>query len=46
MLALYRAGLDVERLITHCFPLEEADEGFRLMAAGLTGKVLLQVGEG
>ena len=46
MLALYRAGLDVERLITHRFPLEEADEGFRLMAAGLTGKVLLQVGEG
>ena len=44
MLALHRAGLDVERLITHRFPLEEADEGFRLMAAGLTGKVLLQMG--
>ena len=45
MLELYRAGLAIDRLITHHFPMEEAGEGFRLMAAGLTGKVLLHYGE-
>lgn len=44
MLELYRAGLDIDRLITHRLPLEEAAEGYRMMAAGETGKVLLYVG--
>ncbi len=44
MLALCRAGLPVERLITHRLPLEQAGEGYRLMAAGQTGKVLLYCG--
>lgn len=41
MLALYRAGAPVARLITHHFPLSEAGEAYRAMAAGETGKVLL-----
>ena len=41
MLDLYRQGLPIGSLITHRFPLAQAAEAFRLMAAGLTGKVLL-----
>jgi threonine dehydrogenase-like Zn-dependent dehydrogenase len=42
MLELYRRGLAVDRLITHRFPFAEAPEAFRMMAAGQTGKVLLE----
>lgn len=42
MLALYRRGLAVEKLITHHFPLADADTAFREFAAGRTGKVLLR----
>ncbi len=42
MLALYRNGLPVSRLITHRWPLAEAAEAFRAFAAGETGKVLLR----
>lgn len=41
MLALYRQGLAVTSLITHHYPLAEADVAFREFAAGRTGKVLL-----
>jgi threonine dehydrogenase-like Zn-dependent dehydrogenase len=41
MLELYRQGLPVGRLVTHRYPLEQADEAFREFAAGRTGKVLL-----
>lgn len=41
MLDVYRQGLPIGNLITHRFPLAQAAEAFRLMAAGLTGKVLL-----
>jgi len=44
MLELYRAGLAIDRLVTHRFPLAEADEAFRLMAAVQTGKVMLEIG--
>lgn len=44
MLDLYRAGLEIDRLITHRFPLEGAGEAFRLMAAGLSGKAVLDHG--
>ncbi len=33
--------LDVTPVITHKFPLEEFEEGFRLMNAGQSGKVIL-----
>ncbi len=46
MLALYRQGLAVEKLITHHFPLAEADSAFREFAAGRTGKVLLRYDNG
>ncbi len=42
MLALYREGLAVERLITDQFPLDEADDAFQAFAAGRTGKVLIR----
>jgi L-iditol 2-dehydrogenase len=41
MLALQRAGLPISQLITHRFPLQEIAEGYRLMAAGQTGKVMI-----
>ena len=44
MLGLYRNGLDIERLITHHFPFAEAATAFGLMAAGETGKVVLEIG--
>jgi len=46
MLDLYRQGLPIGSLITHRFPLDQAAEAFRLMAAGATGKVLLTYPEG
>lgn len=45
MLALYRQGLAVEKLVTHTFPLAAGDQAFREFAAGRTGKVLLKMGE-
>ena len=41
MLALYRQGLAVDSLITHHYPLAEADAAYREFAAGRTGKVAL-----
>lgn len=41
MLALQRAGLGFERLVTHRFPLESAADAYRAMAEGRTGKALL-----
>ena len=41
MLRLYRQGLDIAKLITHRFPLSEADAAFKAYDAGTTGKVLL-----
>ena len=42
MVALYRAGFAVEKLITHSFPLEQSQQAFDLFAAGETGKVILE----
>ncbi len=41
ILELHRRGLQVADLITHRFPLDEADEAFRVFASGQSGKVLL-----
>ncbi|MGC4153006.1 MAG: alcohol dehydrogenase catalytic domain-containing protein [Propionicimonas sp.] len=41
MLALVREGLAVSRLVTHRIPFEQAQAGYAEMAAGTTGKVLL-----
>ena len=42
MIALWRDGLDVTRMITHRFALAEAPAAFELFDRGLTGKVLLR----
>jgi threonine dehydrogenase-like Zn-dependent dehydrogenase len=41
ILELYRRGLDVDDLVTHRFPLTEADEAFATFASAQSGKVLL-----
>ncbi len=41
ILDLYRRGLDVSGLITHRFPLEEADQAFATFSSGQSGKVLI-----
>lgn len=42
MIALWRDGLDVTRMITHRFPLTDAPAAFERFDRGLTGKVLLR----
>lgn len=41
IIALYRRGLRVDDLITHRFPLEQADQAFATFASGESGKVLI-----
>ncbi len=41
MLALYMAGMPVSSLITHRYSIDAADEAFRVMSEGRSGKVLL-----
>jgi threonine dehydrogenase-like Zn-dependent dehydrogenase len=41
MVKLYRQGLPVARLITHRFPLAEADRAYKAFVSGATGKVIL-----
>jgi len=46
ILGLYKRGLHASGLITHRFPLEEADRAFAIFASGQSGKVLIaQEGE-
>lgn len=42
MLDLFRRGLPVESLITHRFPLEQANDAYKAMRGGRSGKVLLE----
>jgi threonine dehydrogenase-like Zn-dependent dehydrogenase len=41
MVKLYRRGLRVAKLITHRFPLAQADQAYKEFVAGATGKVIL-----
>ena len=41
ILELYRRGLDVDDLVTHRFPLAQADEAFATFASGESGRVLM-----
>ncbi len=41
ILDLHRRGLEVDDLITHRFPLEQAGEAFSTFASGESGKVLI-----
>jgi threonine 3-dehydrogenase len=38
---LFRAGLNIEPIVTHRFPLEQFEKGFELMHGGQCGKVVL-----
>lgn len=40
LIALMRRGLNVERIITHRFKLEEAQKAFSIFASGKSGKVI------
>ncbi|CRX38103.1 L-threonine 3-dehydrogenase [Estrella lausannensis] len=41
MTNLLESGLNIDPVITHRFPIEEFDHGFRLMKDGKSGKVIL-----
>lgn len=41
MIAMLENGLDIRRVITHRFPVDRFDEGFRTMRSGRSGKVVL-----
>lgn len=41
MIALLQSGLKLKDVITHRFPLARFEEGFDLMRAGRSGKVVL-----
>lgn len=41
MIHLLEAGLDLEPVITHHFPIEEFEKGFEVMISGQSGKVIL-----
>ena len=40
LVALVRQGVNVEKIITHRFSLEEAQEAFLVFASGKSGKVV------
>lgn len=41
MIAMLQNGLDVSKVITHEFPVDDFEEGFRIMRSGQSGKVVL-----
>lgn len=42
MSQLIRTGLDVSPVITHCFPVDDYEEAFRVVHSGECGKVILE----
>jgi threonine dehydrogenase-like Zn-dependent dehydrogenase len=44
MLELYREGLRVTNLISHCYPFTEAGVAFETFSSGQSAKVLLNYG--
>ncbi len=41
MVAMLQSGLNIDPVITHHFPIDEFEEGFKVMASGKSGKVIL-----
>ena len=41
MTAMLQSGLNIKPVITHHFPVKDFKEGFEIMAAGKSGKVIL-----
>lgn len=46
MVDLYRSGLPIQKMISHRYPLAEADAAYREFSASRTGKVLLRMKDG
>ncbi|MFN3722762.1 MAG: L-threonine 3-dehydrogenase [Paracoccaceae bacterium] len=44
MIAMLENGLDIRRVITHRFPVDQFRDGFEVMRAGFSGKVVLDWG--
>ncbi|MBF0360058.1 MAG: L-threonine 3-dehydrogenase [Oligoflexia bacterium] len=41
MVAMLQSGLNIDSIFTHYFPIEQYEEGFEIMSAGKSGKVIL-----
>ena len=41
MTSLIKAGLDISPVITHRFKIDDFEEGFKIMASGNSGKIVL-----
>lgn len=41
MISMLQNGLNVNPIITHRFPIDQFEEGFKIMASGMSGKVVL-----
>ncbi len=41
MIAMLEDGLDISRIITHRLPVDEFEQGFAIMKAGKSGKIVL-----
>ncbi|MBF0298870.1 MAG: L-threonine 3-dehydrogenase [Oligoflexia bacterium] len=41
MVAMLQSGLNIDPIFTHYFPIERYEEGFEIMSAGKSGKVIL-----
>jgi threonine 3-dehydrogenase len=41
MIALLEGGLDISPILTHCFPIDDFQQGFDIMRSGQSGKVIL-----
>lgn len=41
MIAMLEDGLDISRIITHRFPVDDFEQGFKAMLSGKSGKVVL-----
>ena len=42
MTQLIRGGLDVSDIITHRIPVEDFEDGFKIMESGKCGKVIIE----
>jgi len=43
MTVMLQSGLDISPVITHHFSFDEWEQGFAIMKAGNTGKVILSI---
>ncbi|MFA6408997.1 MAG: L-threonine 3-dehydrogenase [Gammaproteobacteria bacterium] len=41
MISMLQNGLNINPIVTHRFPIDQFEEGFKIMASGMSGKVVL-----